>query len=138
MNGRRVIVVVTLIVMAGAGVAWAQVGMKSTTLLQTTTTATGQPIQFPPSRSQFMGVVIELAPGGEVGRHMHPVPNFVFMLEGELTIEVDGHATRTYSPGQSFAESINTWHNGINRGTAPAKFIVVFASEEGKAVTVRP
>jgi quercetin dioxygenase-like cupin family protein len=138
MKSRRLIAVVALIVMAGAGVAFAQVGMKSSTVLQTTTTATGQPIQFPPSRNQFMGVVIELAPGGEVGRHLHPVPNFVFMLEGELTIETEGNAPRTYSAGQSFAESINTWHNGINRGTVPSKFIVVFASEEGKAVTVRP
>jgi quercetin dioxygenase-like cupin family protein len=124
--------------MAGAGVAWAQVGMKSTTVLQTTTTAAGQPILFPPARNQFTGVVIELAPGGEVGRHMHPVPNFVFMLEGELTIESDGQPARTYTAGQSFAESITTWHNGINRGAGPAKFIVVFAGEEGKPVTVRP
>jgi quercetin dioxygenase-like cupin family protein len=138
MKSRTLIVAVTLIVMAGAGVAWAQVGMKSTALLQTTTTATGQPILFPPSRSQFTGVVIELAPGGEVGRHMHPVPNFVFVLEGDLTIESEGQAARTYTAGQSFAESVNTWHNGINRSAAPAKFIVVFAGEEGKAVTVRP
>ncbi len=138
MQRRTLWAAVGALMIAGSGLVWAQVGMKSTTVLQTTTTAVGQPIQFPQSRSQFTGVVIEIAPGGEVGRHMHPVPNFVYVLEGEITIEAEGHPARTYSPGQSFVESVNTWHNGINRGSAPLKILVVFAGEEGKPVTVRP
>ena len=143
MCSRRLFVALALVLIAGFGLLWArvgmaQVGMKATTVLQTTTTASGQPLQFPQSRSQFTGVVIELAPGGEVGRHMHPAPNFVYVLEGEITIEAEGHPARTYSAGQSFAESVNHWHNGFNRGSAPLKILVVFAGEEGKPVTVRP
>ena len=138
MYSRRLFVALALVLIAGSGLVWAQVGMKSTTILQTTVTAIGQPLQFPQSRSQFTGVVIELAPGGEVGRHMHPVPNFVYVLEGEITIEAEGHPVRTYSAGQSFVESVNTWHNGLNRGSAPLRILVVFAGEEGRPVTVRP
>ncbi len=127
-----------LVVTGGVGLVWAQVGMRATTALQTTTTAIGQPLQFPQSRSQFTGVIIELAPGGEVGRHMHPVPNFVYVLEGALTVEAEGYPARTYSAGEAFTESVNTWHNGLNRGSVPVKILVVFAGEEGKAVTVRP
>lgn len=138
MRSYGLLIGLSLIVVAGSGLAWAQVGMKANTVLQTSTTATGQSLQFPQSRNQFTGVVIELGPGGEVGRHMHPVPNYVYVLNGEITIESEGHPTRTYSAGQSFAESVNTWHNGINRGTTTLQILVVFAGEEGKPVTVRP
>lgn len=127
-----------VLVITGAEVAWSQVGMKAATLLQATTTAVGQPIQFPQGRNQFTGVLIELTPGGEVGRHMHPYPNFVYVLSGQITIEIDGQPSRTYSAGESFVESTNTWHNGVNRGQVPVAILVVFAGEEGKPVTVRP
>ncbi len=138
MRNRTLVTALVLILVAASGVVWAQVGMKATTTLQTTTTAIGQPLQFPLMRNQFTGVVIELAPGGEVGRHMHPFPNFVYVLEGQITVEAEGYPARTYSAGQSFTESVNTWHNGINRGSVPLKILVVFAGEEGKPVTIRP
>lgn len=138
MRRYMVLLAVALLWMAGVGVVWAQVGMRATTALQTSTTAIGQPLQFPLFRNQFTGVIIELAPGGQVGRHMHPVPNFVYVLEGAITIEADGHPARTYAAGEAFAESVNTWHNGINRGTVPVKVLVVFAGEEGRPVTIRP
>lgn len=140
MRRSKVMLMLTLalVLAGGAGLVWAQVGMRATTVLQTTATAIGQPLQFPQSRSQFTGVIIELAPGGEVGRHMHPVPNFVYVLEGAITIEAEGHPARTYTAGDVFVESVNTWHNGLNRGSVPVKILVVFAGEEGKSVTVRP
>jgi quercetin dioxygenase-like cupin family protein len=127
-----------VLVVAAAGIVWAQTGMKAATLLQSTTTAVGQQIQFPQGRNQFTGVLIELAPGGEVGRHLHPFPNYVYVLNGQITIDIDGQPSRTYSAGESFVESTNTWHNGVNRGQVPVTILVVFAGEEGKPVTVRP
>jgi quercetin dioxygenase-like cupin family protein len=125
----------------GAAVAQAgpgPVGLQASTVLQTTTTAIGQPVQFPASRNQWTVVMLEIAPGGRVGRHLHPVPNLVYVLEGEITIEADGHPARTYRPGQAFAESVDHWHDGLNRGTTAVKVLVVFAGEDGKPVTVRP
>src|SRR5207247_10796553 len=52
-----------------------QVGFKSTTILQSQTTVTGQPIEFPLFRNQFTGILLELAPGGETGVHLHPFPD---------------------------------------------------------------
>ncbi len=135
---RRILMIGLTLLAISAGLSTAQVGLKSATVLQTSTTATGQPIQFPQSRSQFTGVTLEIAPGGQVGRHRHPVPNFVYVLEGEITIEADDHPARAYKAGEAFAESVNTWHNGYNRGSAPTKILVVFAGEEGQPVTVRP
>ncbi len=135
---RRTLIIALALVGAFASFTAAQVGLKAVTVLQTSTTATGQPIQFPQSRNQFTGVILEIAPGGQVGRHRHPAPNFVYVLEGEITIEADDHPARMYRAGEAFAESINTWHNGYNRGSVPTKVLVVFAGEEGQPVTVRP
>jgi quercetin dioxygenase-like cupin family protein len=83
------------------------VGLTLTPVLETATTITGQPIRFPQGDNQFTAVLAEVAPGGQVGRHMHPVPLFVYMLEGTLSIEMDGHGTHTFSAGQGFAEVTN-------------------------------
>jgi quercetin dioxygenase-like cupin family protein len=124
--------------MAAAVVVWSQVGFQAAMLLQSSTTAAGQPIQFPLFRNQITALRAELAPGGQTGRHMHPVPTFVYVLEGELTVEADGHGTKVYKAGDAFLEVVNNWHNGINRTNAAVKFLVVFSGEEGRANLVRP
>ena len=96
------------------------IGLKLTPILETTTTFTGQPIRFPQGENQLVAVLAEVAPGGQVGRHMHPVPLFVYMLEGTLTIEMEGHGTHAFQAGQGFAEVTHTWHNGRNLGDKPA------------------
>ena len=114
------------------------IGLKITPLVETTTTITGQPIRFPHGDNQLVAVVAEVAPGGQVGRHMHPVPLFVYMLEGRLDIEVEGHGTHTFSAGEGFAEVINTWHNGRNLGDTPARFLIVFSGQKGTPNLARP
>jgi quercetin dioxygenase-like cupin family protein len=130
------------LLVAALGFTWTQstlgqTGLRTTTVLQTTTTAHGQALQFPSARAQFTGVLFELAPGGRVGRHRHPVPNVVYVMEGELTVEADGHPPRVYRAGEAFSEG-DHWHDGINNGSVPMKAWVVFAGTEGTAVTVRP
>lgn len=142
MSKRAAFVIASVALAVGLGLLWAQgargqVGVKTTVVLQTSTTAQGAALQFPLFRNQFTGVLFELAPGGRVGRHRHPVPNVVYVLEGELTVEADGHPPRTYRAGQAFSEG-DHWHDGINTGSAPLKAWVVFAGTEGQPVTVRP
>ena len=114
------------------------VGLKLTPVLETATTITGQPIRFPQGDNQFTAVVAEVAPGGQVGRHMHPVPLFVYMLEGTLSIEMDGHGTHTFNAGQGFAEVTNSWHNGRNLTDKPVRFLIVFAGQKGTPNLIRP
>lgn len=136
---RKTVLLVLLGTALFAGGAWAQaVGVRSTTLLQASTTPSGQPIEFPLLRNQFSASLVEIAPGGQVGRHMHPVPVMVYILEGELTVETEGQQPRIYKAGQAALEVVNTWHNGLNRGSVPLKFLAIFAGEEGKPVTIRP
>lgn len=114
------------------------VGLKLTPILETVTTITGQPIRFPQGDNQFTAVLAEVAPGGQVGRHMHPVPLFVYMLEGTLSIEMDGHGTHTFSVGQGFAEVTNHWHNGRNLTDKPVRFLIVFSGQKGTPNLIRP
>ena len=114
------------------------IGLKLTPILETTTTFTGQPIRFPQGENQLVAVLAEVAPGGQVGRHMHPVPLFVYMLEGTLTIEMEGHGTHAFQAGQGFAEVTHTWHNGRNLGDKPARFLVVFSGQKGTPNLIRP
>lgn len=121
------------------GVAWAQAtGLKVSTVLQASATPSGEPIQFPLFRNQLTARLVEIAPGGQVGRHMHPVPVMVYIMEGELTVEADGQPARTYKPGEAAVEVVNTWHNGLNRGRVPVRFLVVYMGEEGKPTTITP
>lgn len=114
------------------------VGFTASTVLQTSSTVKGQPIHFPSGNSQFTAVLGEIAPGGQAGRHMHPVPLVVYMLEGSLSIEMDGFETQEVNAGESFTEVSYTWHNGRNLGSTPAKFLIVFAGQDGTPITMRP
>lgn len=131
-----VLSVVLLVALVQTG--WGQVGLKATTVMQDTKTVTGQALQFPQSRNQITAVLLEIMPGGEVGRHQHPVPTFVYVLEGSVTIEMEGRPSHAYRQGEAYLEAINTWHNAYNRGTTTAKLLVVFAGEEGQSGIVRP
>ena len=116
----------------------AQQAPKVSPVVKATATASGQKLQYPQTdKPEIESVLIEIAPGGESGRHMHPVPTYVYVLEGTLTVEMDKESPREYAAGSGFLESLNTWHNGKNLGQAPVKVLVVFVSEEGKKNFIR-
>jgi quercetin dioxygenase-like cupin family protein len=114
------------------------VGLTLTPILDTSTTFSGQPIHFPQGPNKLVAVLAEVAPGGQVGRHMHLDPLFVYILEGTLTIEMEGHGTHAFRAGEGLAEVVNTWHNGRNLGDTAVKFLIVFAAQEGTPTIIRP
>ncbi len=124
-----------MVAFVGAAVQ-AQVGFVSTPVLRATTSVEGQPIAFPLFHNQAIVNYFTIAPGGSSPRHMHPVTPIVYVIEGTLTMEVDGYAPKVYTAGQAFVESVNVWHKAVNRGATPVKAIVVFAGEEDKPFTV--
>ncbi|MGH7674814.1 MAG: cupin domain-containing protein [Gemmatimonadales bacterium] len=122
-----------------AAPAVAQVAFKATTILQSGVTASGAAITYPKTDSaEVTALLVEIGPGGETGRHMHPSPTFVYLLEGAIEVEMAGGAPHTYKAGDSFLEVLNTWHNGKNTGTTPAKLLVVFSGVKGKPNLIRP
>ena len=78
--------------------------------------------RFAIRRSWHWAVEITLAPGQQTGWHMHPVPLFGYILEGELTVDYGTKGARTYRAGDGFMEAIDEAHNGRNTGQGPVKF----------------
>ena len=129
---------ISFIVLGFVGSTTAQQAPKVSPVVKATATETGQKLQYPQTdKPEIESVLIEIAPGGESGRHMHPVPTYVYVVEGTLTVEMDDGSPREYAAGSGFLESVNTWHNGKNLGQAPVKALVVFVSEEGKKNFIR-
>ena len=58
--------------------------------------------------------VADLAPGAATGRHTHPTPRFVYVLEGAVVLEMDGKPPQTFKSGEAFAEMPNAVHNFRN------------------------
>lgn len=126
---------ITMLV-AVAGWSQSPVGFTPRVLMQVTQTSTGQEILYPLFRSQLTTVLVEIAPGGQTGRHMHPVPVAVYVLEGAITV-VHESQEKTYKAGDAFVESVDAWHNGVNRGTTPVKLLLTVVGEQGKPFLVR-
>ncbi|NQZ92077.1 MAG: cupin domain-containing protein [Moritella sp.] len=61
----------------------------------------------------------------EGGKHMHPGPVYVYVLEGELTVQLEGGA-KTFKAGNLYAEDINTAMIAKNISTYNSVKILVF------------
>ena len=81
-------------------------------------------------------LVVEYPPGGKTDKHRHPgAHTFVYVLDGELEFQVAGKDAVKLGPGQTYYESPADIH-AVSRNvsaTKPARFLVVFVQDEGKA-----
>lgn len=109
--------------------------VKVSTILKTETSWDGKPIEYPSGKAEITGMVVEIAPGGETGWHLHPVPSFGMVLEGELDVELKNGAVKHLKSGEALAEVVNTLHNGRNVGAVPVKLVVFYAGTVGKRLS---
>ena len=128
-----------LLMLALAGAVNAQDEFTITEVLNTTTTLGGQPITFPAEGEvEVHGDVVEIAPGGETGRHKHPYPAFMYVLAGTLVLELDDGTSKTYTAGQALIEDAETWFNNKNPGQTPTRFVSVLYGNTGQEMVVFP
>jgi quercetin dioxygenase-like cupin family protein len=76
----------------------------------------------------------EFEPGGAIGRHTHPGEELSIVLEGALTLEVDGQPARTVKAGESFFIPAGVVHAGRNGGSGKAVVFATYIVEKGKPV----
>jgi quercetin dioxygenase-like cupin family protein len=77
--------------------------------------------------------VVELVPGGVAGRHYHPGPELLYVLEGALTLEHDGQSPVTLKAGESAHIPAKHIHNAKNASaTWPSKVLVFLVGEKGQ------
>jgi quercetin dioxygenase-like cupin family protein len=110
--------------------------VKASTILKAESSWDGTPIEYPPGDAEVTGMVVEIAPGGETGWHLHPVPTFGMVLEGELEVQLKSGDVKRVKQGEALAEVVNTLHNGRNVGSVPLKLVVFYAGSVGQRLSV--
>ena len=83
---------------------------------------------------EVLMITVTYPPGGASLPHRHDAQVFVYVLEGEITMQLKGGAPVTLRPGQSFYEGPNDIHQvSANAGhTAPAKILVFMVKDKAK------
>lgn len=109
----------------------------ATTLLKTTTTWNGGKLAWPEGQAEATMLKIEIAPGGETGWHLHPVPSFGIVVQGTLEVTLKDGKTKRLLPGEALPEVVDTLHNGRNVGEDPVHLIVFYAGREGAPLSVK-
>ena len=110
--------------------------VKSSIILKTESSWNGKPIEYPSGKPEVTGMLIEIAPGGETGWHLHPVASFGFIIEGELEVELKNGAVKRFKAGDGLAEVVNTLHNGRNLSAAPLKLVVFYVGSVDETLSV--
>ena len=111
--------------------------IQSKILMRTQTSWDGKPLQFKPGTAEMSALYIEIAPGQQTGWHQHPVPNFAYLLEGELEVSLKDGRSNHVKAGEALAEVVNVMHNGRNpSSTTPAKLVVFYMGALGIPLTI--
>lgn len=106
-------------------------GFKADVILDTTSTLSGKAINLPQGADvKIEAHLVEIKPGAEVGKHKHPYPVVMYVLDGTLVVEEDDGTKKTYQAGDAFIEDANTWVNNKNPGTVPMKFLAVLIGKK--------
>jgi len=105
-------------------------------LLNTSTTWTGEPIKYMKTKTPEVRVqTVEFAPGAATAWHYHPVPSYLYVMEGIFQVETGDGRLQQFTAGQAFVEVVNTLHRGTNVGSVPTK-LVVFYTGDGSPISV--
>ncbi|SRR6266542_4064899 len=111
-------------------------GFKTTPVLKGGKTADGEPLVYPKTdKPEVVSVIGVLDAGGRTARHQHPVPVYVYVMDGVIEVQTEGKEVRSYKTGDAFLESVGRWHQAFNKSDKPVKLLVVFLGEEGKPTT---
>ena len=80
---------------------------------------------------------LALPPDFVGGRHYHPGPVFVYVLEGELAVVIGGE-TKTFSAGELYAEDIGDVMQGKNlSGSDDLEILVFQVGDVGKPMMIK-
>jgi quercetin dioxygenase-like cupin family protein len=81
-------------------------------------------------------ITVEYMPGAVDPIHTHNAQAMIYVLEGEIEMQVKGGPLTTLKPGQTYYEGPDDVHVvGRNASkTKPAKFVVFFVKEKGAPI----
>lgn len=111
-------------------------GVRAKLLLKTTQNVAGDPIVYARAEQpEVTALLVEVPAGGQTGWHRHPFPGYGYIIEGEMSMEVEGQPTRIFRAGDAVVKVVNRRHNGRNLGKTPARLVVFFTGDKGQPFT---
>jgi len=86
------------------------------------------------------GKIVELEAGGQTGRQRHLVLSYIYVLEGTLTTTSEGGpvgvaGVQYHTKGQSYMDVVGVWHNHMNTGQTPVKYLLLLIGTPGGPTT---
>ena len=78
--------------------------------------------------------VAEFIPGGESGRHTHPGEEIAYVLEGQISVEMQGKPAVVKKAGEGIIIPAGTVHNAKNTAGGVSKVLATYVVERGKPV----
>jgi len=86
---------------------------------------------------EVLMITVTYLPAGASVPHRHDAQVFVYVLEGELTMQLKGGTAHTLGPGQTFYEGPEDVHQvSANASpTKPAKILVFMVKDKAKAAS---
>jgi quercetin dioxygenase-like cupin family protein len=104
-----------------------------------TTTTAGEPLLYLSTPDPVISSdILTVPPGGVTQWMTHPVPAYLYVLQGDLTVEFTDGKRQTYHTGQALLQSRAYWHRGRNDGTTPVRFLAVFLGAKGVPTILHP
>ena len=122
MHTSKCVVSILLTALTVAGVSAQQPAFKRTVLQQV-------PISVP--GREAVTAKAELPKGVSAGRHTHPGEEVGYVLEGTVSLEIEG-AAKTLKTGDAFLIPAGKPHNATNVGTGQATILATYIVEQGK------
>jgi quercetin dioxygenase-like cupin family protein len=103
------------------------------TLIETDLTVLDQEFAYPEGIAKITAAIVSLPPGGVLAPHLHTVPLFGYILQGELIGDYGSEGEIAYRKGDALVEAIDWPHQGRTGGRGVMKILVVYAGAEGVA-----
>ena len=122
---RRTLSISALLLTAGVALLAQQPAITRTVLQQVDISIPGR---------EVVTAKAEIPMGGTTGRHTHPGEEVTYLIEGTLTLEMDGAAARTVKAGEAFVIPAGKVHSATASG-GKATALVNYIVEKGKPLT---
>ena len=126
---------VATVVLAMAGPAMAQQSLAATTSKPFTRTPL-QTFDVPGTHLETVMTLVELVPNVTVGRLTHPGSEAGYILEGEVTLSVQGQPDRQLKAGESYHVPAGVVHDA-HSGPRGVRALMIYVVDRGQPLDQR-
>jgi len=104
-------------------------------LFQGNKTVLGQTIAYPSGTPLLRVAILLSRPGETFDWHLHKIPAFGYVLEGEVTVDYGSKGIRVFRAGDAVLEALEWPHQVSNRGPGQARVFAMYLGVEGTDIS---